>query len=89
MIPRKRLILLVPVSVAILTTLWPAEAVAQRRGYRGPVHSVFIGARFAYPVYPYPYYYDPFWWNSYAFQYGPYPPYLPYRYDSGRVCARR
>jgi hypothetical protein len=81
-IPRKRFILLVPVFVAILTALWPAEAAAQRRGYRGPVRSVVIGARFGYPVYPYPYYYDPFWWDSYAFQYRPYPPYLPYRYDS-------
>jgi hypothetical protein len=81
-IPRKRLVLLVPVCAALVTALWPAEAAAQRRGYRGPVRSVFVGARFGYPVYPYPYYYDPFWWDSYAFQYRPYPPYLPYRYDS-------
>jgi hypothetical protein len=65
-----------------VTALWPAEAVAQRRGgYRGPARSVFVGARFGYPVYPYPYYYNPFWWDSYAFQYGPYPPYYGYRYD--------
>jgi hypothetical protein len=83
-IPRKRLLLLVPVCIATVTALWPAEAAAQRRGYRGPVRSVFVGARFGYPiypVYPYPYYYDPFWWDSYAFQYRPFPPYYPYRYD--------
>ncbi|MEP6918191.1 MAG: PEGA domain-containing protein, partial [Acidobacteriota bacterium] len=81
MIPRKRLFVLVPVCAAVAIALWPAEASAQRRGYRGPSRSVFVGARFASPIYPYPSYYDSFWWDSsYAFQYR-YPPYAPYRYD--------
>lgn len=91
--PRKRLILLVPVCIAFVTALWPAEAAAQRRGgyYRGgPVYSVHAGVGFGYPLYPYPYYYNPFWWGSYgygfgaAYQYGPYGPYpygYPYWYD--------
>jgi len=81
--PRKRLFVLVPVCLTAIVTLWPAEALAQRRVYRrAPVRtSVFISAGYgygfgyAYPFFGHPYYYDPFWMGWYGRQYGPYPPY--------------
>ena len=88
MIPRKHAF--VALSVAAIAALWPADAAAQRSVARRPhVRTVFVGARYAHPVYYYrpvyyrpfyyrPFYYDPFFWGTY--QYGPYPPYPPYRY---------
>jgi hypothetical protein len=76
-ISRKRLIVLVPLSIAAVMALWPTEAAAQRR--RG-TRTVIVSARHAYPIYASPFYYDPFWlgWYGYGYQYRPYPPYGPY-----------
>lgn len=76
MISRKRLLVLVPLSIAAVTALWPTEAAAQRR--RGPTRTVIVSARHAYHPYVHPYYYDPFWFGWYDYQYRPYPPYGPY-----------
>lgn len=76
---RKRLLVLVLLSIAAVMALWPAEAAAQRR--RG-TRTVVVSARYAYPFYVSPFYYDPFWlgWSGYQYPpYGPNGPYGPYR----------
>lgn len=73
---RKRLLVLVPLTIAAVTALWPADAAAQRR--RGPTRTVIVSARYAYHPYIHPYYYDPFWFGWYGYQYRPYPPFGPY-----------
>ena len=59
MTPRKRLFVLVPICVAAMVALWPAEISAQHRVYRrAPAHSnVFVGVGYGYPAFGYPYYY--------------------------------
>lgn len=81
MTPRKRLLIFLPVCVAVLGALWPADAAAQRRGGRGPVVRTVIVGGYSHPFYPY--FYDPFWFDWYGYQYRPYPPYPPYYYQSG------
>jgi hypothetical protein len=75
-ISTKRLLVLVPLSIAVVTAFWPTEAAAQRR--RGPARRVIVSAGYAYRPYVYPYYYDPFWFGWYDYQYRPYPPYGPF-----------
>ena len=76
------------VASACITALmlWPADAAAQRRGYRrAPVRtSVFVSAGFYRPIYYDPFFYsgfyDPFYLGWYPV-YGPYP--RPYGYGYG------
>jgi hypothetical protein len=81
----KRFLFLVPAVLATVVTLWPADAVAQRRIVRrGPATRVVMGIGVGYPIYArpayaYPYFYDPFWWGAYDFQYRRYP--YPYYYQ--------
>jgi PEGA domain len=63
-------------------TIWPSEALAQRRGARvRPVRSVVVvGAGFYNPYF----FSSPFWGGWYpGFGYGPYPFYAPYGYGYG------
>ncbi len=82
MSPRKRLLLLLPIAITAVVTLWPTEAAAQRR--RGPARTVIVGARYGYSPFFYPYYYNPYWFGFgyglgwYDYQFRPYPPYGPY-----------
>ena len=79
MIPRKRLLILAPVCIAGLVTLWPTEAAAQRRVIRrAPVRTVFIAA-YSHPFHRY--HYDTFAFGWYGPQYRPYPPYPRYFYE--------
>jgi hypothetical protein len=78
-IPRKRLLILVPVCIAGLFTLWSTEAAAQRRVIRrAPIRTVFIAA-YSHPFHRY--YYDPFAFGWYGPQYRPYPPHPRYFYE--------
>ena len=81
--PRNRLLILLPVLVAGVVTLWPSDAAAQRRVVRRG-HSPVIVAAYARPYYPYYYgYYGPFFSGWYGYQYRPYPPYARYGYEPG------
>lgn len=82
--PRKHLLVLVPVCVALVGAMWPVDAAAQRRGVRGgPVRTVIVGPRYySSPLLSYPYYYDPFWFG-WDYPYRPYPPYPRYAYEPG------
>ena len=65
--------------------LWPADAAAQRRIVRrGPATRVAVGVGFGYgyPLYSYPFFYDPFWWGFYDYQFRRYPPYGYGYYDA-------
>ena len=75
--------------------LWPADAAAQRRGYRrSPVRTtVFVGAGFYRPIYYDPFFYsgfyDPFYLGWYPV-YGQYPrPYGYYGYGGGYWASAR
>ena len=79
MIRRKRLLILAPVCIAGLFTLWPTEAAAQRRVIRrAPIRTVFLAA-YSHPFHRY--YYDPFAFGWYGPQYRPYPPRPRYFYE--------
>lgn len=81
MTPRKRLLTLVPVCIALAGAMWPADAAAQRRVVRrAPIRTVIV-AGYSRPYYPY--YYDPFGFDWYGYQYRPYPPYSRYYYEPG------
>lgn len=85
MIP-KRFVIAASVCLAI-ATLWPPEALAQRRVARvRPVRSVVVvGGGFFYN----PFFYSPFYWGGWypGFGYGPYPFYAPYGYGYGFRAA--
>jgi hypothetical protein len=73
-IPRKRLLTLVPIGIAAVGLLLPADAAAQRRGVRrAPVRTVIVGG-YSRPFYPF--FYDPFWSDWYGYPYRPYAPYI-------------
>ena len=78
MIPRNRLLILVPVCIAFVGAMWPADAAAQRRVVRrAPVRTVIVGGHgYGYARPYYPYFYDPFLFG-WGPQYGPYG-YAPY-----------
>jgi hypothetical protein len=81
------------IGVAALVTMWPADALAQRRVYRRvPVRSTVViragyYSPFYYSRYYSPFYYDPFFygWGWGAPYYGQYPPYgvYPRMYEAG------
>ena len=83
--PRNRLLVLVPVCIAFVGAMWPADAAAQRRVVRrAPVRTVIVGSYgYGYARPSYPYYYDPFWfgWGPQYGAYGMYPPYGRYFYE--------
>jgi hypothetical protein len=80
-IPRKRLLFFVPIGIAAVGLMWPADAAAQRRVVRRvPVRTVIV-AGYAHPFYPY--FNDPFWSGWYGYQYRPYPFYPRYIYEPG------
>ena len=71
----------ITITVAAMATLWPADALAQRRVVRHvsvrPV--VVVGAGYYSP-----YYYDPFFWDFGGwYPYAQYPPYPPRWYGYG------
>jgi hypothetical protein len=73
--PRNRLLILVPVCIALVGAMWPVDAAAQRRVVRrAPVRTVVVGGYgygYGYGRPYYPYFYDPFWFG-WGPQYGPY-----------------
>lgn len=88
MIPRNRLLILVPVCIAFVGAMWPADAAAQRHVVRrAPVRTVIVGGhgygyRYGYARPYYPYYYNSFGFGWYGYgPYGPYAPYGPYFYE--------
>lgn len=82
----RRVLFLVPALVTAAVTLWPVDAAAQRRG--SPRVVVRGGARYGYPVYASPYFYNPFWLGFYDYQYRRYPPYPPYGYFDASADLR-
>jgi hypothetical protein len=85
----KRFVIAACVCLAA-ATLWPSEALAQRRVARvRPVRSVVVvGAGFYNPFFYSPFY-SPFYWGGWypGFGFGPYPYYGPYGYGYGRAIA--
>jgi hypothetical protein len=88
-VTRKRVVIAACVCLA-LATLWPSEALAQRRVVRGrPVRSVVVvGAGFYNPFFYSPFY-SPFYLGGWypGFGFGPYPFYGPYGYGYGPAIA--
>lgn len=85
----RRVFFLTPAIITAVVALWPPEAAAQRRVVRrAPTRVVVsVGARYGYPIYASPYFYDPFWWGFHDYQFQRYPPYPPYGYGRYDVSA--
>jgi hypothetical protein len=83
-IPKR--VVIVACACLAAATLWPTDALAQRRLVRArPVRSVVVvGAGFYHPSY----FYSPFYWGGWypGFGYGPYPFYAPYGYYGYRAA---